>query len=208
MRMIKVLGRLTSSNVQKVMWCIDELGVAHQRTDIGGPFGGNKEAAYLAKNPNGLVPTIEDDGMVLWESNACVRYIGAKYGNGKIFPADLKMRADADRWMDWQLTTLGAPMTTIFWTFIRTKPEDRDLKAAAAAAQKLNELYAVVDKALAGRKFIAGDQLTMGDIPMGIFAFRWFNLPVERVKLPNLEAWYARLGERPAYKKNVMNPMV
>src|SRR5271170_878934 len=206
--MIKVLGRLTSSNVQKVMWCIDELDVAHERVDIGGPFGGNKEPAYLAKNPNGVVPTIEEDGFVLWESNACVRYIGAKYGAGKIWPNDLKMRADADRWMDWQQTKLGAPMTTIFWTFVRTKPEDRDLKAAATAAAKLNELYAVVDKALAGRKFLAGDQLTMGDIPMGIFAFRWFNLPVERVRLANLEAWYGRLTERPAYKKNIMNPMV
>ena len=206
--MIKVLGRLTSINVQKVMWCIDELGLAHERVDIGGPFGGNKEPAYLAKNPNGVVPTIEDDGFVLWESNACVRYLGAEYGAGTIWPTDLRQRADADRWMDWQQTTLGAPMTTIFWTFVRSKPEDRDLKAADAAAKRLNELYPIVDKALAGRKFLAGDQFTMADIPIGCFAHRWFNLPVERVKLPSLEAWYGRLAERPAYRKNIMNPLV
>ena len=206
--MIKVLGRLTSINVQKVMWCIDGLGLAHERTDLGGPFGGNKEAAYLAKNPNGVVPTIEDDGFVLWESNTCVRYIAAKYGAGTLWPTDPRVRADGERWMDWQLSTLGAPMTTVFWTFVRTKPEDRDLKAAEAAAKRLNELYPMVDKALAGRRFLAGDQLTVGDIELGGFAYRWYNLPVERVRLPNFEAWYARLGERPAYKKNVMNPLV
>jgi len=206
--MIKVLGRLTSINVQKVMWCIDELGLAHERTDLGGPFGGNKEPAYLAKNPNGVVPTIEDDGFVLWESNTCVRYIAAKYGAGTLWPTDPRVRADGERWMDWQLSTLGAPMTTVFWTFVRTKPEDRDLKAAEAAAKRLNELYPMVDKALAGRRFLAGDQLTVGDIALGGFAYRWYNLPVERVRLPNFEAWYARLGERPAYKKNVMNPLV
>lgn len=206
--MIKVLGRLTSINVQKVMWCIDELGLPHERTDLGGPFGGNKEPAYLAKNPNGVVPTIDDEGFLLWESNSCVRYIASQYGAGSLWPTDPRVRGDSERWMDWQLSTLGAPMTTVFWTFVRTKPEDRDLKAADAAAKRLNELYPMVDRALAGRKFVAGDQLTVGDIALGGFAYRWYNLPIERAKLPNLEAWYARLGERPAYKKNVMNPLV
>jgi glutathione S-transferase len=206
--MIKVWGRLTSSNVQKVMWCIDELGVAHERVDIGGPFGRNKEPAYLAMNPNGLVPTIEEDGFILWESNACVRYLAAKYGAGKLWPTDVRVRGDADRWMDWQLTTLAGPSTTIFWGLVRTKPEERDMKAIAAAAKKLNELWTVVDKVLASRKFVAGDQLTIGDIPMGIAAYRWFSLPVERDRHPNFEAWYGRLTERPAFKKNIMNPLV
>ncbi len=206
--MLKVLGRLTSVNVMKVMWCIDELGVAHERVDIGGPFGGNKDPAYLAKNPNGLVPTIDDDGFVLWESNACVRYIASKHGAGSLWPTDPKVRGDADRWMDWQLTTLSAPSTVVFWQLIRTKPEDRDMKAVAAAAVKLNELYGMLDKMLAGRKFVAGDQLTIGDIPIGAQTFRWFNLPIERAKVPNVEAWYARLSERPAYKRNCMNPLV
>jgi glutathione S-transferase len=206
--MLKVWGRLTSSNVMKVMWCVDELGIPHERVDIGGPFGGNKEPAYLAINPNGLIPTIDDDGYILWESNACVRYLAAKHGAGTLWPTDLKARGDSDRWMDWQLTTLSGPSTVIFWQLIRTKPEDRDMKGVAAAAVKLNELFGWVDKVLATRKFVAGDQLTIGDIPMGIAAYRWFNLPVERAKLPNVEAWYARLCERPAFKKNVMNPLV
>jgi glutathione S-transferase len=118
------------------------------------------------------------------------------------------VRGDADRWMDWQLTTLSGPSTVVFWQLIRTKPEDRDMKAVAAAAVKLNELYGMLDKALAGRKFVAGDQLTIGDIPIGAQTFRWFNLPIERAKVPNVEAWYARLSERPAYRKNCMNPLV
>jgi len=206
--MIKVWGRLTSSNVQKVMWCIDELGVPHERADIGGPFGRNKEPAYLAINPNGLVPTIEEDGFILWESHSCVRYIAAKYGAGKLWPTDLRVRADAERWMDWQLTTLSGPSGTIFQGLVRTKPEQRDITAIAAAAKRLNELWTIGDKALAARKFVAGDQLTIGDIPMGIAAYRWFNLPVERDRHPNFEAWYGRLTERPAFKKNIMNPLV
>ena len=206
--MIKVWGRLTSSNVQKVMWCIDELGVKHERVDIGGPFGRNKEPAYLAINPNGLVPTLEEDGWFLWESNSCVRYLAAKFGAGSLSPTDLRVRADAERWMDWQLTTLAGPSTAIFWGLVRTKPEDRDMAAIEAGAKKLNELWTVVDKVLATRKFIAGDQLTIGDIPMGIAAYRWFTLPVVRDRHPNFEAWYGRLTERPAFKKNVMNPLV
>jgi glutathione S-transferase len=206
--MLKIWGRLTSSNVQKVMWCIDELGVVHERVDVGGPFGRTKEPAYLAMNPNGLVPTLEEDGFILWESNSCVRYLAAKHGAGSLWPTDLRVRADAERWMDWQLTTLSGPSTAIFWGLVRTKPEDRDMKAIEAGAKKLNELFAVVDKVVATRKFVAGDQLTIGDIPMGIAAYRWFTLPVERAKLPNFEAWYRRLTERPAYKKNVMNPLV
>lgn len=207
--MITVLGRLTSINVQKVMWCIDELDVPHRRVDVGGPFGGNKEPAYLAKNPNGVVPTIEEeDGFVLWESNACVRYIAAKYGAGGLWPTDLRARADADRWMDWHLAALHPPGTTLFWNLVRFKPEQRDPKAIESAVQKLNELWVMPDRVLAGRNFIAGDQLTMGDIPMGIAAYRWFNLPVERARLPHLEAWYARLTERPAFRKNIMHPLV
>jgi glutathione S-transferase len=206
--MIKVWGRATSSNVQKVMWCIDELGVAHERVDIGGPFGKNKEPAYLAMNPNGVVPTIEEDNFILWESNSCVRYIAAKYGAGKLWPTDLRQRADAERWMDWQLTTLAGPSTTIFQGLVRTKPEDRDMTAIAAGAKRLNELWTVVDKVLARRTFVAGDQLTIGDIPMGIAAYRWFTLPVERDRHPNFAAWYGRLTERPAFKKNIMNPLV
>jgi glutathione S-transferase len=205
--MIKVWGRMTSTNVQKVMWCIDELGVEHEHIDI--PHGGaRQDAAYLAMNPNGLVPTIEDDGFVLWESNSCVRYIAAKFGAGTLWPKDLCQRADAERWMDWQLTTLSAPGWTIFLGLVLTKPEQRDLAAIAAATKRFNELWTIVDKVLATRKFVAGDELTIGDIPIGIAAYRWFTIPAERDHHPNFEAWYARLTERAAFKKNVMAPLL
>src|SRR5207248_11359982 len=114
MTMLKILGRKTSSNVQKVLWCCDELGIAFEREDVGGPYGRNNTPEYLALNPNGLVPTIDDDGFILRESNAIVRYLCAKHGIGKLCPTDLQRRADADRWMDWQQTTLGPPMGILF----------------------------------------------------------------------------------------------
>jgi len=203
--MIKVWGRLTASNVQKVMWCIDELGVAREHIHI--PFGRAKEdPAYLAINPNGRVPTIEEDGFILWESNSCVRYIAARFGAGTLWPTDPRVRADAERWMDWQLTTLSEPTDTIFIGLIVKQPEQRDMAAIAAATKRLNQLWAIVDKVLATRKFVAGDDLTIGDIPMGIAAHRWFTIPVERDRHPNVEAWYRRLIDRPAFKKSVVNP--
>ena len=203
--MIKVWGRLTASNVQKVMWCIDELGVAHEHIHI--PFGRAKEdPAYLAINPNGRVPTIEEDGFILWESNSCVRYIAARFGAGSLWPTDPRVRADAERWMDWQLATLSEPSDTIFIGLVVKKQEQRDMAAIAAATKRLNELWTIVDKVLATRKFVAGNDLTIGDIPMGIAVHRWFTIPVERDRHPNVEGWYSRLIDRPAFKKNVMNP--
>jgi glutathione S-transferase len=205
--MIKVWGRMTSTNVQKVMWCIDELGVAHKHFDL--PHGhARQDSAYLAMNPNGLVPTIDDDGFVLWESNSCVRYIAAKFGAGSLWPTDPRKRADAERWMDWQLTTLSSPSWTIFLGLVLQKPEQRDTAAIAAATKRLNELWTIVDKVLATRNFVAGAELTIGDIPIGIVASRWFTIPAERDRHPNVEAWYHRLTERPAFKKNVMTPLL
>ena len=203
--MIKVWGRLTASNVQKVMWCVDELGVAHEHIHI--PFGRAKQdPAYLAINPNGRVPTIEEDGFILWESNSCIRYIAARFGAGTLWPTDPRVRADAERWMDWQLTTLSEPTDTIFIGLVVKQPEQRDMAAIAAATKRLNALWAIVDKMLATRKFVVGDDLTIGDIPMGIAAHRWFTIPVERDRHPNVDGWYGRLIDRPAFKKNVMNP--
>src|SRR5262245_38784530 len=102
--MLKIWGRISSVNVQKVVWCADELGLAYERTDVGGAYGGNDKPEYLAKNPNGLIPVIEDEGFVLYESNAIVRYLAAKHATGSLWPAELAKRADVDRWMEWQST--------------------------------------------------------------------------------------------------------
>jgi glutathione S-transferase len=202
--MLKILGRANSVNVQKVLWCADELGLSYERIDVGGEFGGNQTSEYLAKNPNGVVPTIEDDGLVLWESNSIVRYLAAKHGAGGLWPNEAARRAMADRWMDWQLTTLGPEMRHVFWGLVRTPPEKRDSVQIESARRALLGIWGRLDRYLEHSAFVAGDSLTIGDIPVGCFVYRWFNLPLERNHLPHLEAWYRRLATRPAFKKNIM----
>jgi glutathione S-transferase len=202
--MLKIWGRTTSSNVQKVMWTVAELGLAHERIDAGGAFGQVNEDWYRAMNPNGLVPTVEDDGQVLWESNAIVRYLAARYGTGTISPADPIARAQADRWMDWQISTVGPNWGAMFMGMVRTPPSKRDHAAVAAAVKRLGDSYRILDAQLAGRDYIMGDTLTIADIPLGVSMYRYYELDVEHAPLPNVEAWYARLKARPAYAKHAM----
>jgi glutathione S-transferase len=204
--MLKIWGRRNSINVQKVLWCADELGLAYENVEIGGAFGRNREPWYLALNPNGLVPTIEDGETVVWESNSIVRYLAARYGAGRLWPEDAAARSQADRWMDWQLSALGG-MTTLFWGWVRTPPEKRDLAALETARQSTADVWRRLDGHLAGRGYVAGAAFGMGDIPVGAMCYRWQALPIERPELPNLAAWYARLSERPAYRRHVMVPM-
>jgi glutathione S-transferase len=204
---LKILGRNNSSNVQKVMWCCGELGLKVDRSDIGGPFGKNREPEYLALNPNGLVPTMDDDGFILWESNAIVRYLTAKHGTGTLWPADLRHRADADRWMDWQATAVAPAITPMFLGLYRTPPDKRDPAAIEASRVKTGEVLKILDAHLAKRPYVGGDTLTMGDIPLGIMGYRWFNFPIERPEMKNLRAWYDRLTQREAFRQHVMIPI-
>jgi glutathione S-transferase len=183
------------------------MGLAFAREDIGGPFGKNRDPAYLALNPNGLIPTIDDDGFILWESNAVIRYLAAKHGGAGLWPTDSKVRADADRWMDWQLTTAGPPMGTLFLQYVRTPEDKRDAKAIADAHVRSLEAWTILDAHLGHRPFVAGEAFTTGDIPLGIMVYRWFNLPIERPELPNLKGWYTRLAGRAPYRKIVMLPL-
>jgi glutathione S-transferase len=201
--MLKILGRKTSSNVQKVLWCCSELNIPFEREDVGGPFGKNNTPEYLALNPNGLVPTIDDDGLVLWESNAIVRYLCAKHGIGKLWPSDPARRADADRWMDWQQTTLGPPMGILFRGLLKQPPDAIGSEQLNDAMQKAAAAWRILDAALAKHSFVAGDALTMADIALGNAAHRWFTLPRERPELPHVAKWYARLNDRPAYRQHI-----
>ncbi|HKA34837.1 MAG TPA: glutathione S-transferase [Candidatus Binatia bacterium] len=204
---IKIWGRNDSSNVQKVLWCCGELGIDFDRVDLGGKFGGNKEQPYLDLNPNGLVPTIEDGGLILWESNTIVRYLTEKYGGGKIIEATPEGRAQASRWMDWQLTTLGPAIVPLFWGYVRTPPEKRDAAVLKSALEKSAAAWKILDDRLANNEYLAGKNFTIGDIPLGVWVYRWFKLPIERPKLDNLSRWYGALQERPAYQKHIMIPM-
>jgi glutathione S-transferase len=202
--MITVYGRTNSSNVLKVTWCLGELNLPFELKDLGGPFGSSKDPGYLSLNPNGLVPTLVEDGFVLWESNAIVRYLAAEHGKGTLWPDDLRERASADRWMEWHGSVLGEAMSPMFYGLVRTRPEIRDPAAIAASREAAAAAFAILDRALAGSDHVAGSRFSMGDIPVGIAAYRWFNLPIEREDRPHLKAWYERLCRRPAFRKQVM----
>jgi glutathione S-transferase len=205
--MLKVWGRPNSINVQKVLWTVGELGLDHEHIVVGGPHGGNDTPEYLAMNPNGRVPVIDDDGLVVWESNAIVRYLCARHSDGALWPSDPGERSHADRWMDWQAASLIADMTTVFFGLIRTPEPERDWIAIGDAANRVAGQMTVLDSHLGDRHWIAGGAMTMGDIAIGALVHRWLNLPMERGDAPNIGAYYARLKERPAYTQHVMLPL-
>jgi glutathione S-transferase len=206
--MLKVLGRTSSINVQKVMWTAAELGIEVDQTNIGGPYGGNDKPEYIALNPNGRVPTIIDGDHVQWESNSCIRYLAARKGKASWYAADLAARGRADMWMDWVNTTVHQDMTVIFWGLIRTPKEERNYDAIEESRKKMCKIWALLDTHLTSRAFITGDEISIGDVPAACFSYRWHTLGIERPDLPNLRAWYERIVARPAFKKHVMLPLV
>ena len=203
--MIKIWGRNTSSNVQKAMWAVGELGLEHERIDVGGAFGKNKEPAYLTMNPNGLVPTLEEeDGFLLWESNSIVRYLAGKHDkSGALEPKDPKQRALAGQWMDWQLSVVGPQITPAFWGLIRTPEDKRDMVAIKAAQDKTIVNMQMLDAQLGKTKFVAGDAFSYGDIPVGIMCYRYVQLVPNRPATPNLDRWYAAISGRKPFQDHV-----
>jgi glutathione S-transferase len=205
--MLKIWGRLSSVNVQKVVWCADELGLRYERIDAGGAFGVVKTPAYLAKNPNGLIPVIEDGSFVLWESNAIVRYLASRYGEDKLWPRDAAMRADADRWMDWQAVSFNPALGPAFVQLIRTAPDQRDAAVIESACAATEQKLALLDEHLARHRYVAGDTFTMGDIPLGCSVDRWMKLPIAREPRPHVERWYGALRTR-GDARQVMNSII
>lgn len=202
--MLTVWGRINSINVQKVLWTLAELGVPYRRIDAGMKFGVNDTPEYKAMNPTGLVPTIDDDGYVLWESNAIVRYLAARHAPGTLYPDDLHARFQAERWMDWQAIAFTAAITPVFLGLIRTPPEKRDAAAIEAARVKTEACLAVLDAQLAARPYLNGDAFTVADIPVGAGVNRWYKLPIERASRPNVERWLERLKDRPGFRDHVL----
>ena len=203
--MIKIWGRNTSSNVQKAMWAVGELGLEHTRIDVGGAFGKNKEAAYLAMNPNGLVPTLEEeDGFLLWESNSIVRYLAGKHDKtGVLEPKDAHQRARASQWMDWQLSVVGPAITPAFWGLIRTPAEKRDMAAIKTSQDKTTEAMAMLETQLGKTPYVAGPAFSYGDIPVGVMAYRFRQLVPGRPAMPNLERWFGLISKRKAFQDHV-----
>ena len=205
--MIKIWGRNTSSNVQKAMWAVDELGLERQRIDVGGAFGKTKEAPYLTMNPNSLVPTLEEeDGFTLWESNSIVRYLAGKHDkSGVLEPKDPKQRALASQWMDWQLSVVGPAIFHAFWGLIRTPAEKRDLAAINTSQEKTTAAMMILDGQLAKTAFVAGPIFSYGDIPVGVMCYRYRQLVPGRPATPNLDRWYDAIAKRKAFQDNVGN---
>ena len=205
--MLTIWGNADSINVQKVLWCCEEVGVAYERIDAGRHYGVINTPEFRARNPNGLLPTIDDDGFVVWESNAILRYLAAKHASGSLWPTDARARADADRWLDWTNSTLWPAMLPLFRAYMRTPADQRDAQAIEAARQATIKVLQILDAQLATHAYVGGESFTMGDIAVGCAAWRWLALPVERPPLVHLQRWLDALATRPAYRKVVMLPL-
>jgi glutathione S-transferase len=207
--MLKIWGRANSANVQKVLWCCDELGLPFERIDAGMQFGRVNDPEYLALNPNGQVPTLVDDAYVLWESNSILRYLAMQYGaSSTLYPAEPQLRASVDRWLDWCLATLQPTERPVFVSLVRTSPEQRDATALAANLDTLIKRWKLLDTHLQGRFHLAGDKFGIADIALGTFAKRWFGLEgIERPPMPSLERWYQRVSQRSSFKKYIDHPL-
>lgn len=201
---LTIYGRKNSSNVQKVLWVCAELGLEFDRIDKGREFGGLEGEEFRSINPNRLVPALVDGEFRIWESNAIIRYLARREGRHDLMPAEPEMAGIVDQWHDWQLSLLGPAFTPLFHELVR-KPENlRDPKIIEAGIIDIHATLTVLDEQLASHNFVAGDVFTLADVPLGIYAYRWLTFDVERPRLPHLEAWYAGLNERPAFRQHVM----
>jgi glutathione S-transferase len=206
--MLKIWGRKNSSNVRKALWVAEELGLEYEAINAGGAFGVNDQPEYLARNPNGVVPMIEDGDFVLWESNTIVRYLAAQYApDSTLCPSSAKARAEQDKWMDWTTSTFAVPFKAVFWGVLRTPAEQQDWAQINAAKATIEGMLRIVDKTLSTQPYLSGNEFGMGDIPLGSFIYAWFEMPIERTDLPHLKAWYERLQQRPAYRTAVMTAL-
>ncbi len=205
--MLKLWGRKNSSNVKKVMWACAELRVPYERIDAGLHFGITTTDDFREKNPNGMIPVIDDDGFILWESNAIMRYLCNKHPKAPFWPENPQTRASADRWMDWQCTTLGPPIGPAFMQLVRAPQEEWDMKMISANIQKASQNWKIADRQLGKSKWLTGDDFTVGDIPVAILAYTWFEMPLakaglehHRVPMANVDRWYAQLNAMPHFR--------
>ena len=199
-------GRRSSCNVQKVMWLLAELDVAHEHIELGGDFGGLDSAEFLAMNPHGRVPVLRDGDTAVWESDAILRYVAAQYGDAKLWHADPRERADVDAWLAWAETTLQPPWIELFWRAVRTPAEMQKPEIIARLLRAATSCFETLDRRLAQHAYLAGDRFSLADIPAGMTLFRWFEMEIDRPNTPHVERWYASLKERSAYRTAICIP--
>ena len=196
--MLTIWGRLSSINVQKVVWAAGEAGQGFERIDVGGSFGGLDTSEYRAMNPNRQIPVLRDGELILWESNSILRYLAARYASGVLWEEEPARRALADRWLDWMLSELQPAMAPVLLGVVRKVPAFTDPKAVADAVGKAEALMAILEAQLADRPFLAGERFGMADIAVGCGVHRWLNMPLERVERPAVRRWYEAIRVRPA----------
>jgi glutathione S-transferase len=205
--MITVWGRANSTNVIKVLWLCEELNLRFDRKDVGGPFGGLQTPEFLALNPNGVIPVIEDDGGVVWESHSILRFLSQRYGSGDLYPVEPVVRSHVERWLDWHISTLAPALNPVFVALYRTPAEKRDQATLDAMIERLSAAMRRLDSHLDAHPFIAGASFSIADIAFGNSVWRWFAFPFEKPRLAHLERWQSRLSDRPGYGKYVAQPL-
>ena len=208
--MIRLWGRKSSINVQKVLWCLAELGLEEgkdfERIDAGLHFGKTRTPEFLALNPNGLVPTLQDGDLVLWESNTILRYLVRQYDKSKRFPADIASQYQSEKWMDWQVGTMWPTLRVAFLGLTRTPENERNYAVIHKAYQDTNALLALLDQQLANQRYCSEDSFNIGDIPLALCVSRWILLnetfPEQtgpRLSLHKVEAWMQRIEAETQY---------
>ncbi|EIC86187.1 glutathione S-transferase family protein [Serratia sp. M24T3] len=204
--MLKIWGRKTSSNVQALMWCVEELNLPYERYDIGHKFGGNNTPEFLAMNPNGTVPVLRDgDGDAIWETGAILRYLASRYGSEEFWPQDLQKRANIDKWAEWAKINVAACFTgPVFWRVVRTASKDRDPQAIADALSVLHKNLQIAEAQLSNNRFLAGNGFTLADIQFGHLLYRYYDIAIERANFPAIENYYEQLKQGSAFKEHVM----
>lgn len=205
--MLKIWGRINSTNVKKALWAAEELGLAYEQINVGGQFGGLQNSEFLARNPNGLIPLLEDGDITLWESNVIVRYLAAVHPDRGLWIEDAAQRAQAEKWMDWSSTTLYSDFRDIMMHLIRLPEDERHPAVLQRGIDGLTRSLQIAEDALSTQPWFSGEAFGIGDIPLGCYAYAWFEFPITRPFMPHLEDWYQRLTQREAYRKAVMTPL-
>lgn len=203
-------GRRNSSNVQKALWALEEMGVAYEHIRVGGSFGETDNAAYRAMNPNGLAPVLRDGDLVLFESDAILRHLAGTRGPGGLWPEDPAQQARADMWITWNTTTLYAAVVIPFFAMVRTPRAEQKPDALGPAAETLAKAAATLDAALDGRAHLLGDAFTAADIPAAISLNRAMKLPVgapDAAAIPNAMRWLESIRARPVFRRHIDQPI-
>lgn len=208
--MMRLWGRKSSINVQKVLWCLAEVGLEEgkdfERIDAGLHFGKNRTPEFLALNPNGLVPTLEDGNLVLWESNTILRYLVRQYDQSKRLTGDIASQYQSEKWMDWQLGTMWPPLRVALLGLTRTPEADRNYELIKKSYQEADSLLALLNQHLEKHAYCSGEQFSIGDIPLALCVSRWVLLhqtfPEKtgpRSHLSNIDEWMKRIEAKTKY---------